>query len=157
MARSDFNQDMGAYLRKRRGSSGRNPLIAARSFFTKAFGFGKRKQKQEEELPLDIPQEHVEAVLKGHKAPPLTPTQSTTTTPRKNTMGWFSKKTEDEDYDMMESAAAQPVLDDDVKEVLKITFKWLKQMDPDVVEEIKASQDFEKYKAVLDKYGLIKK
>jgi hypothetical protein len=155
MARSDFNQDMGQYLRKRKVMGAGNPLAAAKRFFSKTFGFGQ-KAKQQEELPLDIPQEHVNAVLKGESAPALTPTRSTTT-PRKNTMGWFSKKTEDEDYDMMDAGPAQPVLDEDVKEVLKITFKWLKQMDPDVVEDIKASPDFEKYKAVLDKYGLIKK
>ncbi len=74
-------------------------------------------------------------------------------------MGWFSKKKEhDDDYDMAEAAMpAQPVLDEDTKEVLKITFKWLKMMPPETVEEIKNSPDFEKYKAVLGKYGLIKK
>ncbi len=68
-------------------------------------------------------------------------------------MGWFSRKKEDD----FEEVAAQPAVDEDVKEVLKITFKWLKQMDPEQIEQIKRSPDFEKYKAVLDKYGLIKK
>ena len=73
-------------------------------------------------------------------------------------MAWFNKNKKDDDYEVMETAPmAQPVLDEEVKEVLKITFKWLKQMDPDTVEEIKSSSDFEKYKKVLDKYGLIKK
>ena len=76
-------------------------------------------------------------------------------------MGWLfnKKKEQDEDYDTMETVTmpAPGALDEDVKEVLKITFKWLKQMDPDQVEEIKSSSDFEKYKKVLDKYGLIKK
>jgi len=74
-------------------------------------------------------------------------------------MGWlFNKRNEEEEYDTMETVQVQePVLDEDVKEVLKITFKWLKQMDPDQVEDIKNSADFDKYKRVLDKYGLIKK
>jgi hypothetical protein len=70
-------------------------------------------------------------------------------------MGWFSRKQDDE-YEI-ETVPAQPALDADVREVLKITFKWLKMMDHDTVDEIKRSPDFEKYKAVLDKYGLIKK
>ncbi len=169
MSRDDFNRDMDGYLKSRRVTQRSNPLVAARNFFSKAFSFGSKKQEPAEELPLDIPQEQVEAVLAGGTIPRTggarkAPTQSTTRpqaaqkTQERSTMGWFTKKKEqDEDYDMADMAPAQPVLDEEVKEVLKITFKWLKMMDAETVEEIKSSPDFDKYKAVLGKYGLIKK
>jgi hypothetical protein len=169
MKREEFNKDMGDYLRRRNVIKRINPLEAARNFFTIKFRFEKKQEK--EEMPLDIPPEQVEAVLaqdaikhsmskRPSAAPPRVvniPQQK----PEKKTMSWLfgKKKEQDEDYDTMETMAtpAQPVLDEEVKEVLKITFKWLKKMDPDTIAEIKESPDFEKYKAVLDKYGLIKK
>jgi len=163
MAQPDeFNKEMGHYLKQRGVYRRTNPFLAARNYFRTLFSI----KKKEEEKPLEIPQEQVDAVIK----------QSTVTQPRKpiakpaktaqpekpvasrkqkkvGIMKWFGSKEED-DYEVVEAA---PVLDEDVKEVLKITFKWLKQMDPELIEEIKASEDFEKYKKLLDKYGLIKK
>lgn len=170
MAREEFNRDMGDYLRRRNVIRRTNPLVAAHNFFTKNFRF-RIKTEEREELPLDIPQEQIEAVLamdaikqSTSKRPVAGKPQVVTIQPQKTqekrTMGWlFNKKKEEEDYDTMETVTmpAQGALDEDVKEVLKITFKWLKQMDPDQVEDIKNSADFEKYKKVLDKYGLIKK
>jgi hypothetical protein len=159
MARNDeFNRDMDNYLRGRRVTKRTNPLLAARNYFSTLFSV---KQQKKEEMPLDIPQEQVQAVLAQSAAPQKTTPRQTQYTPAQkpkvNTMGWFSKKKE-EDYEMVETApAAQPAMDEEVKEVLKITFKWLKMMDPETIDEIKRSPDFEKYKRVLDKYGLIKK
>jgi hypothetical protein len=165
MARSDdFNRDMEGYLRQRRVINRTNPLMAARNYFKDLFS---REEKQE--VPLDIPQEQIDAVIaqnstkKGIRNAPAQPVtairqkQPVEQPKQVNNMGWFGKKRqEDDDYEMVETAKPAQ-LDEDVKEVLKITFKWLKQMDPETVEEIKASSDFQKYKAVLDKYGLIKK
>jgi hypothetical protein len=172
MVREEFNRDMGDYLRRRNVIKRTNPFAAAHNFFTKSFKFTIKKDEKEE-LPLDIPQEQIEAVLAQDAIKPSTSKRplaakpQVVTLPRepqktqeKKTMGWlFNKKKEEEDYDTMETVTMpqQSVLDEDVKEVLKITFKWLKQMDPDQVESIKNSPDFEKYKRVLDKYGLIKK
>jgi hypothetical protein len=172
MAREEFNREMGDYLRRRNVIKRTNPFAAAHNFFTKSFKF-TIKREEKEELPLDIPPEQVEAVLAqdairqttskrpaAGKPQVVTIPQQEPKQPEKKTMGWlFNKKKEDEDYDTMETVQvpAQAALDEDVKEVLKITFKWLKQMDPEQVEQIKSSPDFEKYKKVLDKYGLIKK
>jgi len=51
----------------------------------------------------------------------------------------------------------EPALDEDVVEVLKITHKWIEQLTPAKKRSFKASKDFQKYKDILDKYGLIKK
>jgi hypothetical protein len=170
MARHDeFNRDMGQYLRQRKVVEHTNPLLAARNYFKTLLN--RPTRKQEEEKPLDIPPEQVQAVIQQNSVRPVNGLRKpiTKTTPvarpaavqpqptKVNKMGWFSKRKEDE-YETFETAApAQQAIDEDVKEVLKITFKWLKMMDPETIDEIKASKDFEKYKAVLDKYGLIKK
>jgi predicted RNase H-like nuclease (RuvC/YqgF family) len=47
-------------------------------------------------------------------------------------------------------------LEEDVKEVLKIAHSWLEKLPPRHKKEFKTSKDFEKYKSILEKYGLVK-
>jgi len=49
-----------------------------------------------------------------------------------------------------------PGVDEEVKQVLKITHKWLLKLPPEELAQFKASSDFELYKAILGKYRLIK-
>jgi hypothetical protein len=48
-------------------------------------------------------------------------------------------------------------LNEDVKEVIKILTNWIKQLPLDKLKEFKNSEDFQKYKEVLNNYNLIKK
>lgn len=50
-----------------------------------------------------------------------------------------------------------PMLDEEVKEVLKRLHKWLEKLPNREMREFKVSDDFELYKQLLGKYGLIKK
>lgn len=50
----------------------------------------------------------------------------------------------------------EPVLDQDVIEVIKIGHKWLNELPPGAKRRFKSSDDFQKYKEVLEKYGLVK-
>jgi hypothetical protein len=50
----------------------------------------------------------------------------------------------------------EPVLDQDVIEVIKIGHRWLNELPPGKKRSFKASDDFQKYKEVLEKYGLVK-
>jgi hypothetical protein len=50
----------------------------------------------------------------------------------------------------------EPVLDQEVIEVIKIAHKWLGELTPGKKRSFKASADFQKYKEVLEKYGLVK-
>ncbi|MBN2422441.1 hypothetical protein JXB41_04400 [Candidatus Woesearchaeota archaeon] len=50
----------------------------------------------------------------------------------------------------------QPVLDEDIKKVIKIQHKWINQLTKEKIKEFKKSEDFETYKEVLSKYNLIK-
>ena len=166
----EFNREMGGYLRERGVFKKTNPLAATRRYIQ---GLIPKKKKQEDEMPLDIPPEQVEQVIaqdgiktgmprrlpaKQAAKPTVVAIAPQETKKQKvGIMKWFSSsKEQEDDYETVQQPA-QPVIDEDVKEVLKITFKWLKQMDPETVDEIKASEDFEKYKKVLDKYGLIKR
>lgn len=49
-----------------------------------------------------------------------------------------------------------PKLDEDVKEAFKVIHKWIEQLSPAKKRSFKASKDFQAYKNVLQKYGLIK-
>jgi hypothetical protein len=60
--------------------------------------------------------------------------------------------TEDEVLDYEEEA-----LPEDAVEVIKLTYKWLEQLPSTKKRSFKASNDFQKYKAVLEKYGIARK
>jgi hypothetical protein len=51
----------------------------------------------------------------------------------------------------------EPAIDPEVVEVLKIMHKWLNELPPGKKRSFKASNDFKKYKEVLEKHGLVKK
>jgi hypothetical protein len=46
---------------------------------------------------------------------------------------------------------------EDMKEALKIQNKWLNRLPSDAKKEFKASDDFKRYKSILEKHNLIKK
>lgn len=54
------------------------------------------------------------------------------------------------------ASSEQFELPDDLKEALKIQNKWLKKLDPEIISEFKSSEDYDNYKIILQKYGLIK-
>ncbi|MBD3209253.1 hypothetical protein GF367_02450 [Candidatus Woesearchaeota archaeon] len=56
-----------------------------------------------------------------------------------------------------DALAASPPIDEDVKHVLKLLHGWLEKLPHTDMQAFKASDDFQRYKAVLEKYGLIKK
>lgn len=70
--------------------------------------------------------------------------------------GFFGPGKDDEDFGEENSNPEAMPLDEELKEVLKITFKWVSKLPPEELKEFKSSPDFEKYKLVLKKYGLIK-
>ena len=48
------------------------------------------------------------------------------------------------------------LVSEDVKEVLKIAHSWIEKLPDKQKKEFKSSSDFEKYKTILVKYGLVK-
>ncbi|RME52737.1 hypothetical protein D6783_03905 [Candidatus Woesearchaeota archaeon] len=49
------------------------------------------------------------------------------------------------------------IIPEDVKDVLKLLNKWLNKLSKRNLESFKKSPDFQRYKAVLEKYDLVKK
>jgi len=49
------------------------------------------------------------------------------------------------------------LVDEEIKTALKIQNKWLSQLSNKKIKEFKESEDYDKYKEILDKYKLIKK
>ncbi len=70
----------------------------------------------------------------------------------------FKKTRREEEYleEDFEEQTIQLDFDEDVKEVLKIVHTWIEKLSPKKKKEFKDSKDFEKYKDILLKYGLVK-
>ena len=60
------------------------------------------------------------------------------------------------DIDSYEEEVPPPELDEDVKDVLRIAHQWLERLPPKHRRAFKESKDFESYKSILLKYGLVK-
>ncbi|MBU0666445.1 MAG: hypothetical protein ABIC91_06475 [Nanoarchaeota archaeon] len=67
----------------------------------------------------------------------------------------YLEELEEEGFDEEEAMLSRE-MDEDVKEVLKITHSWIEKLSEGHKREFKSSQDFEKYKTILLKYGLIR-
>jgi hypothetical protein len=52
---------------------------------------------------------------------------------------------------------SRDTLPEDVKDVLKLSLKWIQELPPSRLKEFKNSPDFAKYKDVLVKYNVAKK
>lgn len=57
---------------------------------------------------------------------------------------------------ILEGEEFETLVDDEIKEALKIQNKWLKELPASKIREFKCSKDYEKYKEILEKYNLIK-
>jgi len=71
-------------------------------------------------------------------------------------MGISKSDTYAEDFDSEEYETPPPELDEDVKEVLKITHSWIEKLGPRHKKAFKDSDDFVQYKEILLKYGLVR-
>ena len=70
---------------------------------------------------------------------------------------WLSFDENDEEVVDMPQEEVHSLLFDDMKEALKIQNKWLNKLPSDVKKEFKGSEDFKRYKEILEKHNLIKK
>lgn len=71
-------------------------------------------------------------------------------------IGFRGSSVDDEGVDDFEYVEEEVDDLEDIKEVIKITHRWLEELPPEVIERFKRSSDFEKYKQVLKKLGMIK-
>ncbi len=74
-------------------------------------------------------------------------------------MDEYAEMSEMEDFNPEEYAEEESerlMLEEDVKDVLKIMHDWIEELPADKKKEFKQSEDFEKYKNLLDKMDLLK-
>ncbi len=71
-------------------------------------------------------------------------------------INFLKKKQTEAEEQPAESENESPVLEEDVIEVIKIAHKWLGELTPGKKRGFRESEDFKKYKAVLQKYGIAK-
>ena len=76
---------------------------------------------------------------------------------REGILGRFLKKMRGEKEMPEDLEDATPEIDPEVREVLKTLHKWLGKLSPGDLRAFKQSPDFAQYKALLEKYNLIKK
>jgi len=79
-----------------------------------------------------------------------------------NSMRFFRRRHQLEDKaeriaELEEEEAEQLAMDEDMKEVLKITHKWLGKLMKRYKDEFKKSKDYGRYVEILEKYGVAKK
>ncbi|MEK6963971.1 MAG: hypothetical protein AABX70_06075 [Nanoarchaeota archaeon] len=55
------------------------------------------------------------------------------------------------------SEPEEPTLPEDAKEAIRTLHRWLEQLPQKRLEEFKNSEDFQHYKEVLQKYGMVRK
>lgn len=162
IADKDFNTDMDKYIKKRRVSDSQDPKMKEKVRDLKnnvrewrLFSmFKKRDKAQYEEEDEDYSDDEVEIEAIDEMEDELE-------NRRESVFRRFFKKLrrknkhEIEDDGIYEAEEEEFDLDE-IKEVIKITHKWLEQLPPETIERFKRSDDFQKYKKILKRLEMIK-
>ncbi len=166
---NDINKDLGDYISKKRGV--RRSIIPGVSFKIKKKKIetyddiskeeierSMKEKPKKQEIADDYAEleelDHEELEIERKKESILRRIINVIMPPKEE----FEDYTyEVDDADVEEVEIEQEVIDEDVKDVLKISFEWIKQLPAEKLRKIKKSAEFERYKEVLTKYGLAKK
>ncbi|RJQ18245.1 hypothetical protein C4573_00805 [Candidatus Woesearchaeota archaeon] len=127
----DFNRDLNNYLEQRRGHK--------KNIFS-AFKDEKPKQREimaDPEEELEVIEEEEEQLEERRES-----------IIQRLFKGFRTEKEE--------PVEQNPEVEEDMKQVLKITFDWINRLPSETKIKFKESPDFVQYKAILKKYGLIK-
>jgi hypothetical protein len=66
------------------------------------------------------------------------------------------RRIEEDDEDYVEYDEPENKDFEEIKEVIKITHKWLEELPPETIERFRRSEDFIRYKETLKRLGMIK-
>ena len=173
MEKSDFNRDMDRYISKRKkplgysfGFSIKRKKSVTESPEEKVYGEGKPgmsrlfSRKRVEERPMDVEKyEELEEELEDIEKKKLSPeeTEMRKEGVMKRFFKFFSIGEKEVEEEMVDEEIAAPEIADDVKEVLKLSLKWIEMLPSHKLRDFKGSPDFEKYKEVLLKYNVARK
>ncbi len=161
MRQRDFNKDMGAYINRRKSKEGLIKKIKKQV---------PRVEVVKDDKPSDdrVPMEIVDKVMRGEKIIVEEEVDVTYEDNKSEIRGWrrfFSWLWVDQDKTPVEEDDDMSVVfddnknkvDSDVKEMLRIAVEWVNRLPPVDIQDIKRSDEYFKFKQLLDKYGLLKK
>lgn len=177
MDQRDFNRSMDSYLKNRVSTK---PGKARKGFLDSLKNALPRitftsDEEPVQEQPEEVPREQVDAVLRGES---LTKDEEIIAEEAEEEIeealkgpslwsrfiDWLTlsnKEEEDFDDDIPRNEDVVKVkkghVDEDVKEMLRICVHWVNMLPPEKIQDIKRSDDFMKFKELLDRYGLLKK
>lgn len=174
MKQRDFNRQMDAYLRQRRSEGG--SLFDDLKRKLPKVKITSDEEPEQEVTPDKVPQDVVDAVMRGESVEPsvLEEVEQEVETGVVETSNgfrifwqkvtdWFTPRPvveEDlDDFDVAEEELPKKKanVDEDVKDMLRICVSWVNMLPPEKLQDIKRSDDFRKFKDLLDQYGLLKK
>ena len=150
MNQRDFNRQMDNYLRSRRAPSGGKGLLGKLKGITVTI--------EDDEPPRPKPEpvmEEPEPVVV--EAEPEDVEYEETAPRQRFWHRWFRRVSKGDRVLEEVEEIEKPKVDEDVREMLKISVRWINMSPPDVIQEIKRSDDYVRFKDLLDKYGLLKK
>jgi hypothetical protein len=134
----EIGKDIDHYISQRKGGG--------------LFGwFGKKEQAAQAPAAGPVPDEM--PVAQEVAAEPM-PAEEPSAEPKKGFWSsWFSGKADEEP---VAEQPIEPVVDEDLRELARITLGFIKMADTDARSRIKSSEDFEKFKEILKRRQVIK-
>lgn len=166
IANKDFNSDMDRYLKTRRDTSSNSGVKEALSGMKKNMGewdvFSLFRKKKDDSVVEEY-EDDEDFVDEESEIEAIDEFEEDLEERRESALKRFFKKlrfgrkkqVRDEDDYYEESVEEDDELDE-IKDVIKITHRWLEELPPEVIDRFKRSEDFVRYKQVLKKLGMIK-
>ncbi len=163
----EFNRQMSSYLRDRKDKRGMwSRLKDSMPKVSVAEDTSDNKQSVSQEVPI----EQVQAVMRGEHISVEEDISEDDFSDADEKPGFFDRIRElifgsyqkEEllhEHEELSVLGEEKMLtvDEDVKEMLRTCVRWLSRLPSDEISKIKRSQEYDDFKALLDKYGLLKK
>ena len=167
MDQREFNRQMGSYLRERKDGGGFWKKLKS---MVPSVTIVPDEEDQEPE-PEEVPVEKVQAVMRGESVEPAEDDEFEAYEAMDEQAGFFERlsqwifgsydRTEllhEDDVDVaVIEQDVKPEVDRDVKEMLRVCVRWVNRLPPEEIQAIKREDEYREFKALLDKYGLLKK
>ncbi|MCF7871689.1 hypothetical protein K9L97_01525 [Candidatus Woesearchaeota archaeon] len=163
--KGEFNRDMDDYLNSRKGES----QSSMRSGALKLFSFFQRRIPNDEEIEMRAREREVENVRELENmqddVEDIQAAEDAMELEREGIFKRFLKLLRlggrsdfPEEEEVLESVAEQKALEleESFKDTVKMLHKWLEMLPAEKMDQFKRSDDFQRYKEVLKKLGMIK-
>jgi len=165
IANKDFNSDLDNYIKGRRFNDTRGVSLSKRFDFKKVNEWTVfslfRNKKEKKQFDEDYDDEHHDVkefeIDSGEELDNELGERRkgflTTFFKKRRVSKKFKAKEEKDDFDAVDVVESDL---EEAKEVIKIAHKWLEELPPESIYRFKKSDDFQKYKSILKKLGMIK-